>query len=330
MRILICPDKFRGTISAAGAAGAIAEALAAHADEVVVKPLADGGEGTLDAFGGSNRASVVTGPLGDPVKARWRISDAIAVIEMAEASGLTLAGGSAHNDPLAATSYGTGELITEARLAGAHRIIVAVGGSAATDGGLGALRAMEPVVRFAGIDVEVACDVSTKFLDAPSVFGPQKGASPAQIRMLEGRLSSLADLYKAEYGRDVTQLPRSGAAGGLAGGLAAVGARLTNGFDLVAEENELEEAVANSDLVITGEGRLDSESFNGKVVGGVLSISARCGVPSVAVVGDQDPDLKVPAGLEVLSLVEIYGSDRAFEDTARCLNELEKVFGDYI
>ena len=189
---------------------------------------------------------------------------------------------------------------------------------------------MEPVVRFAGIDVEVACDVSTKFLDAPSVFGPQKGASPAQIRMLEGRLSSLADLYKAEYGRDVTQLPRSGAAGGLAGGLAAVGARLTNGFDLVAEENELEEAVANSDLVITGEGRLDSESFNGKVVGGVLSMSARCGVPSVAVVGDQDPDLKVPAGLEVLSLVEIYGSDRAFEDTARCLNELEKVFGDYI
>ena len=151
---------------------------------MVTLPLADGGEGTLDALGGSNRVSQVTGPLGDLVSARWRISGNLAVVEMAEASGLLLAGGPQHNDPLAASTLGTGEILVEARTAGARRIIVGVGGSASTDGGLGAIRAMEPLVRFSGIDLVVACDVATQFLDAPSIFGPQKGASRAQVDYL--------------------------------------------------------------------------------------------------------------------------------------------------
>ena len=282
-------------------------------------PLADGGEGTLDALGGSNRVSQVTGPLGDPFQARWRISGDVAVIEMAEASGLLLAGGPQHNDPLAASTLGTGEVILEARTSGARRIIVGVGGSASTDGGLGAIRAMEPLVRFSGIDLIVACDVTTQFLKAPSIFGPQKGATEAQITLLERRLSLLADMYLDEYGVDVTDMPRAGAAGGLAGGLAAVGAQLVDGFDLIADEVELEDAVSTADLVITGEGRLDNESFNGKVVGGVADIAARHDVPVVAVVGARDLETDVPEGISVVSLVESFGSERAFQETASCL-----------
>ncbi len=278
----------------------LAEGISRSQRDVVTMPLADGGEGTLDALGGSNRVSQVTGPLGDPVQARWRISGDVAVIEMAEASGLLLAG-------------------LEARTSGARRIIVGVGGSASTDGGLGAIRAMEPLVRFSGIDLIVACDVATPFLKAPSIFGPQKGATEAQITLLERRLSLLADMYLDEYGVDVTEMPRAGAAGGLAGGLAAVGAQLVDGFDLIADEVELEDAVSTADLVITGEGRLDNESFNGKVVGGVADIAARHDVPVVAVVGARDLETDVPEGISVVSLVESFGSERAFQETASCL-----------
>ena len=319
MRIIVCPDKFRGTATAAQAAEALAEGISSSQRDVLTLPLADGGEGTLDALGGSNRVSQVTGPLGDPVQARWRISGDVAVIEMAEASGLLLAGGPQHNDPLAASTHGTGEVILEARTSGARRIIVGVGGSASTDGGLGAIRAMEPLVRFSGIDLIVACDVTTQFLNAPSIFGPQKGATEAQITLLERRLSLLADMYFDEYGVDVTEMPRAGAAGGLAGGLAAVGAQLVDGFDLIADEVELEDAVSAADLVITGEGRLDNESFNGKVVGGVADIAARHDVPVVAVVGVRDLETKVPEGISVVSLVESFGSERAFQETTSCL-----------
>ena len=322
MRILICPDKFRGTATALAAAQAIAEGVSGSASDIVLIPLADGGEGTLDALGGPNRVSHVSGPLGDPVEARWRISSGRAVIEMAEASGLLVAGGAERNDPLSATTSGTGELISEARTAGARRIVIGVGGSASTDGGLGAIRAMEPLVRLSGVDLLVACDVETRFLDAPSVFGPQKGATDAQIELLERRLRRLADMYLEEFGVDVTALKRSGAAGGLAGGLAAIGAQLVNGFELIAEEVALEDAITNADIVITGEGRLDRESFNGKVVGGVAGIAKQHQVPVVAVVGSCDSDFGLPEGLTMLSLVEIFGSDRAHNETTRCLTNL--------
>ena len=187
----------------------------------VTIPLADGGEGTLEALGGPTETSVVTGPLGAPVEAAWRLADGQAVVEMARASGLQLAGGKEGNDPLAATSRGTGELIAAALDRGARRVIVGVGGSACTDGGRGAVEALEhlaPLDGSRGYRVEVAYDVATVFLDAPRVFGPQKGASPADVEVLTERLRALAQDYRDRFGVDVLGLPGSGPPAGSAAG----------------------------------------------------------------------------------------------------------------
>src|SRR5690606_34545136 len=184
VRMVAAPDKFRGTASATEVADAIGRAAweaGWRCDEV---PMADGGEGLLEALGGANRVSTVTGPLGDPVEAPWRLDRSTAVGEMALASGLTLVGGAGDNDPVAASTYGTGELVNDAVEAGARRVIVGVGGSATTDGGLGALRALYPLQRLRGVEIVVACDVSIGFVDAAERFAPQKGASPAQVELL--------------------------------------------------------------------------------------------------------------------------------------------------
>lgn len=279
--------------------------------------MADGGEGTLDALGGSNRVSLVAGPLGRPVEAPWRLSRGVAVIEMAMASGLVIAGGPEGNEPLEATTFGTGELIAQALGSGARQVIVGVGGSATTDGGLGALEAMSPLSRFRGVDLEIACDVETLFMDAAEVFGPQKGATSAQVEMLRRRLTRLADVYSAEYGVDVGGVVGSGAAGGLAGGLLAAGAKLRPGFDLIADAVGLHDAIETADLVITGEGRLDPSSFRGKVVGGVVELASASGIPVVAVVGSRDPS--APGQLEVLDLTEKFGHDVAMASTLACI-----------
>jgi glycerate kinase len=287
----VCPDKFRGTLSAAEAAAAFAAGLRrAGFAEVREVPLADGGEGTLDALlagrGGSRRTARVTGPLGDPVDAEYGIlPDGTAVIEMARASGLELVD---RNDPLRASTRGTGELIAAARRGGATRIVVGVGGSATTDGGLGAVEAIG--WSLAGTDVAVACDVETAFLDAARVYGPQKGATDAQIELLTRRLASVADTYRARTGVDVTQIEGAGAAGGLAGGLAALGARLEPGFDVVAQAAGLEEALDGAVLVVTGEGKTDATSFEGKLVGGVLEWASELGIPARAVIAGQLTD----------------------------------------
>ena len=315
----MAPDKFRGTASAATAAGALAAGLRDLGHEAIERPLADGGEGLLQVLGGANRSSTVTGPLGDPVEAPWRLSKGTAVIEMACASGLQLVGGAEGNDPVAASTYGTGELISAAIDAGAKTIIVGVGGSATTDGGLGALRALYPLPRLRGVRLEVACDVRLTFVDAARVFSPQKGATSAQVALLERRLERLVQVYENDYSVDVAGLEGGGAAGGLAGGLACVGASLVPGFDLVAEMVGLDESAESAELLITGEGFLDAESFDGKVVGGVVDLGAALGVPVVAVVGeafDEAEDL-VPT----ISLVERFGRDRAVGDTVACLHE---------
>src|SRR5205807_3040674 len=198
-------------------------------------PVADGGEGTLEALGGPTRRTTVRGPLGEPVEAEWRIEGEMAVVEMARASGLLVVGGAEANDPIHATTYGTGQLVAFAVDSGARRVLVGVGGSATTDGGLGAVTALEPHRRLRGREVVVACDVTTTFVDAAEVFAPQKGATPAQVALLKRRLERLAQVYVRDYGVDVRDIPGSGAAGGLAGGLAALGARLLPGFDVVAE-----------------------------------------------------------------------------------------------
>lgn len=317
MRVVVAPDKFKGTATAREIADRVADALAAEGHEVERAPLADGGEGFLDVLGGANRSTVVSGPLGDPVEAPWRLSRRVAVIEMAAASGLVLVGGADANDPVEASTYGTGELIETAVESGARRVLVGVGGSATTDGGLGALRALHPPQRLRGIDLVVACDVRTRFVDAATVFAAQKGATPAQVELLRRRLERLAQVYRLESGVDVTELDGSGAAGGLAGGLATVGAELVPGFELVADEIGLDERLEGADLVITGEGFLDAESFDGKVVGGVAELAASLGVPVLAVVGEVvHPLPAIPEGLEVVSLAERFGLEQSLADPA--------------
>jgi glycerate kinase len=286
-------------------------------------PVADGGEGTLDVLGGPNRTTTVTGPLGEPVEAGWRLTGRLAVVEAARACGLALVGGAEGNDPVGATSVGTGELVAAALDAGARRILVGLGGSATTDGGLGALRSLYPLHRYAGAEIVCLCDVRTGFVDAAEVFAPQKGATPAQVELLRRRLERLADVYLSDHGVDVRSMPGAGAAGGLAGGLAVAGARLSSGFDAVADEIGLPDAVEGADLVVTAEGFLDEQSFDGKVVGGVAELAALVGVPCVAVVGEVLDGLDVPAhpGLEVVSLVERFGEDRARTDTVACIEE---------
>ena len=260
---------------------------------------------------------MVTGPLGDPVKAEWRFHRGTAVIEMARASGLTLVGGAARNDAMAATTTGTGELIDQALDLGAKKIVVCLGGSATTDGGLGCVRAITAPARLRGVQLLVACDVQTLFTDAAPVFGPQKGATPAQVEMLRGRLERLAQMYHEQYGVDVRHLPGTGAAGGLAGGLVALGGRLMPGFELVADEIDLHDKIAAADLVITGEGYLDEQSFEGKVIGGVQAMCEALGKPVAAIVGDSAPE--VAHRIRHRSLAHDFGMERAMAEPLWCI-----------
>jgi glycerate kinase len=279
-------------------------------------PVADGGEGILDALGGTIRRTRVRGPLGETVTASWRMRDSTAVIEMAQAAGLELVGGKEWNDPMRASTAGVGDLINAAAAAGASRIVIGVGGSATTDGGLGCLEALDRRC-LAAVELVVACDVTTTFVGAAEEFAPQKGASPAQVEMLRRRLERLAQRYEEEYGVDVRGMAGSGAAGGLAGGLAAVGAELAPGFELVADSIELAERIGRADLAVSGEGSLDQHSFEGKAVGGVVELAGEAAVPTLLVVGEALDDSPVP----VISLSERFGPDRAREETLECIEE---------
>ena len=323
VRVLAASDKFKGTLTAAQACAAIGHACWELGIDCTEMPMADGGEGTLDILGGANRRTTVTGPLGDPVAAEWRLSNGVAVIEMARASGLALVGGADGNDPVAASTQGTGELIDTALDFGAKKIIVCLGGSATTDGGYGALRAIGTPARLKAVEFLVACDVDTLFVDAAEVFAPQKGATPAQVRLLTGRLERLAQVYRGEHGIDIATIPGSGAAGGLAGALAALGATLMPGFDIVAEETGFDEAVREHDLVVTGEGLLDETSFDGKVVGSVADYAREAGTAMLTVVGDIDPSLdpSLVRDVNAHSLTVLHGRDESMQRTMKCLEE---------
>ena len=271
-RVLLCPDSFKGTYSAPAVAEALAEGVRAAGGTPVCLPLADGGEGTAailrEVVGGTWVEQEVTDPLGRPVTAGFALlpDDRTAVLDVAAASGITLVPEDERNAE-AASSFGTGQLVARAVDAGARRILVACGGSATTDGGEGALRAVAEAGGLRGAELLVLCDVRTPFERAAEVFAPQKGADAAAVARLTERLHRLA----AGYPRDPRGVPHTGAAGGLSGGLWAVlGGSLVSGIDTVLDYVDFERHVRDADLVITGEGRLDAQSAEGKVVAGVL------------------------------------------------------------
>jgi glycerate kinase len=319
-KVVAAPDKFRGTATAAEVAARIATAAEGLGWQAVPIPVSDGGEGLLACFGGANRASDVTGPHRRPVTAGWRLDGTRAVGEMARASGLGLV--EPPNDPLSATSQGTGELVAAAIAAGARDIVVGVGGSASTDGGRDAVALLERYAPFDGsgdVRIVVAADVATRFVDAAAVFAPQKGANPDQVGELTRRLHALADEYAERYGVDVTSLDGSGAAGGLAGGLAALGASIRPGFDVVAERVHLPDHIAGARLVVTGEGRVDSTSLLGKAPFGVARMAAGAGVPCLLVAGAAAEDFdrsSLPPTTTLVSLTERFGAEASRSGTA--------------
>jgi glycerate kinase len=286
--VLVAPDSFKGTFNAAQVAGAIGRGIErAGLMPPDLCPVADGGEGTLDALlpqlGGELLAVTVQGPLGTPVRTGFGLVEdgGTAIVEMAMASGLGLVPDD-QKDAWNASTYGTGELIAAAAKAGAAVILVAVGGSATTDGGAGALQAIEDAGGIGHAKIVVLCDVRTVFEDAPKVFGPQKGADEAMVKRLEDRLDELATTFK----RDPRGVPMTGGAGGLSGGLwAALGATLEAGAPFVLDALDFDYRMRASRAVVTGEGKLDEQTLQGKLVGEIGTRTRQAGVPLHAIVG---------------------------------------------
>ncbi len=330
MKIVVAPQSFKGSLPAREVAEAIAGGIRrvmAEA-EVVVLPMADGGEGTVDslvyATGGRTMQTEVTGPLGDRVPAAWGIlgDGMTAVVEMASASGLVLVPPD-RLDPLIATTYGTGELVRAALDSGCRRLIIGIGGSATNDGGAGMAQALGAKLndregrglppggaalaglrqidisglddRLAECQVTVACDVTNPLCGkegASWVYGPQKGATEEMSRQLDEALANYASIIKKDPGIDVSDLPGAGAAGGLGAGLVAfLDARLLSGFEIISDAVGLVEHLKGAVLVFTGEGRLDTQTAFGKTVAGVAKHAKMLGVPVVVIAGELHGDL---------------------------------------
>ena len=318
MHLVAAPDKFRGTIEASEAAAAMAVAAEAVGWTVDLAPLSDGGEGFGAVLNGTASVVSVHGPLGEPVRARfWVLEDpTIAVVEMAEAAGRSLLLDPSPAEAFAASTTGVGELILAAIGAGATTIIVGCGGSAAilNGGGIGEVALI------------AATDVTTTFTAAARVFGPQKGADAPTVLRMEQRLESCAARLDELAGRPVTTAPRSGAAGGLAGALMALGARSASGVDVIATLIKLEQRLAQADLVLTGEGSLDATTLEGKVVTWLVDRtppSARLAV----IAGSVEPGIAAALTrrrghtVDVLSLTKLVGADRAHHDTRTAIIE---------
>jgi glycerate 2-kinase len=303
--VLVAPDSFKGTFSAREVAHALAEGLHSAGRETRELPVADGGEGTMDvlvaALGGEVRTRTASDPLGRPVEAGFALlPDRSAVVEMAQASGLSLVA-EADRDAWAASTRGTGELIAAAAEAGGRPIIVTVGGSATTDGGAGAIEALEEagIQPGASFDLHVVCDVRVPFEDAPRIFGPQKGADEAMVKRLERRLDELA----AGFPRDPRGEPLTGCAGGLSGGLwAAYEAKLVPGAPYVLDAIGFDPLMRGSAFVVTGEGSLDEQTLQGKIVGEVATRCRQGGVPCHAIVGRNQLD---PFGERIIDLASV-------------------------
>jgi glycerate 2-kinase len=309
---LVAPDSFKGTYSASEVAAAIASGLRAVGREAVELPVADGGEGTMEvlvgALGGQLRTVTASDPLGRPVEAAFALlPDGTGVVETAQASGLGLVD-ERERDAWAASTRGTGELIVAAADAGAERVIVTVGGSATTDGGAGAVEALDE----AGVQVEldVLADVRTPFEQAARVFGPQKGADPSMVKRLERRLHRQADGYR----RDPRGERMTGAAGGLSGGLwAQHDARLVPGAAYVLDAIGFDARMRAAAFVVTGEGQLDEQTLQGKIVGEVATRCRQGGVACHAVVGHNALEPFQERVLDLASVTEASTRDELAE-----------------
>lgn len=352
MKIIVAPNEFKGSLSALKVATHIERGIRRvfSSAQCELYPVADGGDGTLDVMvqnmGGDFVLIPVLNPVGAPVEARLGIIGKTAVVEMAEASGLRLLRRDQLN-PMRTTTYGTGQLIKAALDHGCQRIIVGVGGSATVDGGIGMAQALgiklldkngkaipyggDGLLKIQSIDasgldprlkaatIQVACDVTNPLLGetgAARVFAPQKGATPVMVDMLERGLTHLAEIIQRELSRSVAEMPSSGAAGGLAAGLYAfLGAELVSGVDLILDMIGLEDHIKGADLVITGEGRIDSQTAYGKAPAGVLCLARKYGVPVVALAGGVSGGDEFDA---VMSIVDSPQSlDEAMQNTAQ-------------
>jgi glycerate kinase len=318
-RALVAPDSFKGTHDAPAVAAALARGLESAGWEADPCPVADGGEGTMallvEALGGELVAARASDPLGRPVDCRFGLVDGgvMAIVETAQASGLGLVA-PAERDAWRASTGGTGELICAAVAAGAREIWVAVGGSATTDGGAGAIDAIRDAGGLGGARLVVLCDVEWPFEAAPGVFGPQKGASPEMVTRLEERLAALARTLP----RDPRGMRFGGCAGGLSGGMwAAFDAELRAGAPAVLDALGFDARLAAAQLLVVGEGGLDEQSFGGKIVGELVRRATGAGVPVCAVVGVSrlSPEAAAAAGLaevrEASTLEEIEAAGRA-------------------
>lgn len=357
MKIVIAPDSYKESLSATEVAQAIEKGFREIFPEAqfVSVPVADGGEGTVEAMIAATQGravtSTVTGPLGDTVEAQWGISGdgSTAFIEMAAASGLALVPPELRN-PLITTSYGTGELILQALESGVKKIIIGIGGSATNDGGAGMVQALGAklgdangadisfgggslmslnYIDISGLDarlqncsIRVACDVTnplTGEFGASCIFGPQKGASEAMIGELDRNLAHYAEVIKKSLRVDVKDVPGSGAAGGMGAALMAfLGAELLSGIEIVTQALNLEEHIHDCTLVVTGEGRLDSQSIHGKVPVGVASVAKKYHKPVIGIAGSLTRDV---------GIVHQYGIDSVFSVLNR-IGSLEEAFRD--
>ncbi|MFM9034947.1 MAG: glycerate kinase, partial [Mycobacterium sp.] len=342
-RVLIAPDCFGDSLTAVEAARAISQGWrrTRPADHLVLLPLSDGGPGFVDVLvarhpGMQRRRARVRGPLGETVDADWLLDPdtGTAYIECAQACGLGLLGGppTAHT-AVAAQSTGVGELLDAALDIGARSVVVGLGGSACTDGGRGMVDALGGVAaardRLAGVDLTAATDVEHPLLGpsgAARVFGPQKGADPATVDLLESRLKAWAQQLETATGRAVTALPGAGAAGGLGAALLALGGRRESGARLIAAHTGVADEIDRADLVVTGEGRLDGQSLRGKVVGSLAAVARPLGVAVVVLAGQValGPQELTAAGISAAHALSDYAGsvERAMQDAAEQLTGL--------
>jgi glycerate 2-kinase len=356
MRVVIAPDKFKGSLTAIQVAAAMGRGALAAAPGATLDllPMADGGEGTVDALvaatGGVIREAHVTGPLGESVTARFGLlgDGKTAVLEMAAASGLVLVP-TEQREPLVATTRGTGELLLLALASGARRVIVGIGGSATNDGGaglgqalgfrlvdaegrelspgggaLGGLARIDASSRrreLDGVEIDVACDVANPLCGpegASAVYGPQKGATPEMVGLLDRNLAHFARIVARDLGVAIDHLPGSGAAGGLGGGLVAfAGGKLVPGINLVIDAVGLAGHLAKAELCLTGEGALDAQSAFGKTAAGVARLAHSLGCPTLALAGTIGPGADAVLKQGMSAYFSICPGPICFDDAVR-------------